>query len=213
MSSETRSIEEMLDMAQKLLEGARLPKSSEYPHLDLYMDQVTTYLEQQLGGLSRHPGDDKILTKTMINNYAKAGLLNPPVRKKYSADHLLQLVFIYMMKNFLTINDVQKILDPVKEVCFTEEQRTGHAPKKGEEDPAPKETFARVYDELEEELSGGARDCIRNIEDKIRAAGGSFEDADPSVKAQLQQFDAICRIAADIYVRKLYLEKLLDSFH
>lgn len=211
--SEAKTIEEMLAMVSRLFDGEGLPRSSDYPNLDLYMDQVTTYLEKQLGGLSRHPGDDKVLTKTMINNYAKADLLNPPVRKKYNSDHLLQLVMIYMLKNFLTINDVQTILEPVRQVCFTEEERTGKPPKKGTAEEPPKIRFAKVYDEVETELNQQGQECLEDIENKIRAAGESFQDADPAIRPVLQQFDAVCRIAADIYVRKLFLEKLIDSMH
>ena len=50
---------------------------------DLYMDQVTTFMEEALGSSKRYP-EDKILTKTMINNYAKNDLLPPPIKKKYS---------------------------------------------------------------------------------------------------------------------------------
>ena len=61
------------------------------PNIDLYMDQVTTFMDTQLSSTKRY-SDDKILTKTMINNYAKNNLLPPPVKKKYSKDHLLLLI-------------------------------------------------------------------------------------------------------------------------
>ena len=69
-------------------------KADEIPDIDLYMDQVTTFMDSHLKDMRRHPGD-KVLTKTMINNYAKNNLLPPPVKKKYSKDHMLMLVFIY----------------------------------------------------------------------------------------------------------------------
>ena len=68
------------------------------PNINLYMDQVTTFMDEQLASTKRYP-DDKILTKTMINNYTKNNLLPPPVKKKYSREHLLLLVFIYYFKN------------------------------------------------------------------------------------------------------------------
>ena len=45
-------------------------KPEDVPNIDLYMDQVTTFMDSQLAASKRHD-DDKILTKTMINNYAK----------------------------------------------------------------------------------------------------------------------------------------------
>ena len=73
-------------------------KSSDIPNIDLYMDQVTTFMDKNFRNTTRYPGDDKIMTKTMINNYAKNDLLPPPVRKKYSREHILVLIFIYYYK-------------------------------------------------------------------------------------------------------------------
>ena len=73
------------------LEGIR---PEEIPNIDLYMDQVTTFMDTQLAS-SRRFESDKVLTKTMINNYAKNKLLPPPVKKKYSPEHMMLLIFIY----------------------------------------------------------------------------------------------------------------------
>ena len=77
-------------------------KPEDIPNIDLYMDQVTTFMEEQLAATKRY-GDDKILTKTMINNYAKNKLLPPPEKKRYSKEHVLMLIFIYYFKNILSI--------------------------------------------------------------------------------------------------------------
>ena len=89
-------------------------KLEDIPNIDLYMDQLTTFMDERLKKATRHPGEDKILTKTMINNYAKNDLLPPPVRKKYSKDHLILLIFIFYLKNILSINDIQTLLEPLK---------------------------------------------------------------------------------------------------
>ena len=88
-------------------------KPKDLPNIDLYMDQVTTFMEDQLASTKRHD-DDKILTKTMINNYAKNNLLPSPEKKRYSKDHLLMLIFIYYFKNILSITDIQKLLGPIR---------------------------------------------------------------------------------------------------
>src|SRR5699024_691923 len=67
---------------------------------------------------SKRYEQDKVLTKTMINNYAKNRLLPPPVKKKYSKEHLLVLIFIYYFKDFLSFNDIQSILTPLTERYF-----------------------------------------------------------------------------------------------
>lgn len=64
-------------------------KASQIPEIPLYMDQVTTFMEEHLKNFKRSE-EDKVLTKTMINNYAKNNLLPPPDKKKYSKEHMLQ---------------------------------------------------------------------------------------------------------------------------
>ena len=86
-------------------------KASMLPDLDLYVDQITTFLTRHLAKTIRFE-DDKIMTKTMINNYTKNHLLPPPDKKKYSRDHILLMIFIYYFKNFLPISDIKTILGP-----------------------------------------------------------------------------------------------------
>lgn len=85
---------------------------SQIPDIDLYMDQLTTFFDDKLGHLKRSD-DDKILTKTMINNYTKSGLLMPPKNKKYSKRHMILLILIYHLKQILSINDIQAIIKPI----------------------------------------------------------------------------------------------------
>ena len=82
-----------------------------------------SYVDEQLASTKRYP-DDKILTKTMINNYTKNNLLPPPVKKKYSREHLLLLVFIYYFKNILSIKDIETVLAPLTEKYFPDGKRT-----------------------------------------------------------------------------------------
>lgn len=97
-------------------------KSSDIPNIDLYMDQVTTFMDKNFRNTTRYPGDDKIMTKTMINNYAKNDLLPPPVRKKYSKEHILVLIFIYYYKGILSISDIQALLGPITNKFFHKEE-------------------------------------------------------------------------------------------
>ena len=84
----------------------------EMPELDLYMDQVIQLFENKLSSLKRND-DEKILTKTMINNYAKGKLLLPIKKKKYTKEHLIIMAFIYNLKGALSINDIKISLDEV----------------------------------------------------------------------------------------------------
>lgn len=87
---------------------------SDIPNMDLYMDQVTTLMERMFAGYKRGPGD-KILTKAMINNYTKAGILLPPKKKKYSRDNVILLLLVYRLKQVLSIPDISCLLGPLTE--------------------------------------------------------------------------------------------------
>lgn len=82
------------------------------PDIDLYMDQVTTFMERKLGATKRNK-KDKILTKTMINNYTKDGILLPPSNKKYSRQHVILLILVYNLKQILSIKDIATLLTPL----------------------------------------------------------------------------------------------------
>ncbi|MBO8433834.1 MAG: DUF1836 domain-containing protein [Tyzzerella sp.] len=96
---------------------------SDIPNIDLYMDQVTTFMEESLKSYKRYPVD-KVLTKTMINNYAKAKLFPSPLKKKYTKNHLMLLVIIYHLKSILSINDINKLLKPITENIVNNEKST-----------------------------------------------------------------------------------------
>lgn len=90
-------------------------RSSDIPNIDLYMDQVTTFMDDHLGLFKRNDGD-KVLTKTMINNYSKYDLLPPTVKKKYTNDHIVMMLFIYYLKPILSITDIKELLYPIREM-------------------------------------------------------------------------------------------------
>ncbi len=91
------------------------------PNIDLYMDQVTTFMDQALGKHKRFE-EDKILTKTMINNYTKAKIFPAPIKKKYSQTHIMLLIMIYHLKSVLSIRDIGLLFQPVLSVKSLEEQ-------------------------------------------------------------------------------------------
>jgi hypothetical protein len=82
------------------------------PDLDLYMDQIITLFDDKLNHLKRN-NEEKIMTKTMINNYTKAKILLPPIKKKYSKKHIILLALIYNLKQTLSINDIKYLFNDV----------------------------------------------------------------------------------------------------
>jgi hypothetical protein len=79
------------------------------PAIDLYMDQVIQLFDQKFSHTKRN-SEEKLLTKTMINNYAKDKLFIPIKNKKYSKEHLILISLIFQLKGGLSINDIKTTL-------------------------------------------------------------------------------------------------------
>lgn len=98
----------MTEGLERALADGEIPLE-EIPRIDLYMDQIITIFEERLAQNKRTP-DDKLLTKTMIHNYSKEKILQPLAGKKYSREHILQILMIYQMKQVLSIQDIKKTM-------------------------------------------------------------------------------------------------------
>ena len=171
-------------------------KSDDIPNIDLYMDQVTSFLEERLKSTTRNKGEDKILTKTMINNYAKNDLLPPPAKKKYSKDHMISLLLIYYLKYFLSISDIETILKPLNEKYFGKDEEV---------------TMASVYDELIEKEAKMLDGIIEDITFKFDEAHTMYKDVKNGDEETLQTFAFITLLSQDVYIKKLLIEKLVDG--
>ena len=86
-----------------------MPRWDELPDLDLYLDQVVNYLEKYLVNYTANK-EEKIITKTMINNYVKQGIMPAPEKKKYNRTHLAYLLVIGILKQVYSINDIGKLI-------------------------------------------------------------------------------------------------------
>ena len=172
-------------------------KPGDIPNIPLYMDQVTTFMDAQLSASKRYESD-KILTKTMINNYAKNDLLPPPTKKKYSKEHLLLLVFIYYFKNLLTITDIQALLKPITDKYFQDSDSL---------------TLEDIYNEVFR-LEKSQIDVLKeDISNRYQLSRETFPDAPEEDQEVLKTFSFICLLSFDVYVKKQIIEKLIDQMN
>ena len=169
-------------------------KPEDIPNIDLYMDQVTTFMDTRLSSSKRHP-EDKILTKTMINNYAKNKLLPPPVKKKYSKEHLLVMIFIYYFKGILSITDIQALMNPITEKYFQNDQKF---------------SIETIYNEVFSLEKSQADKLAKDIVDKYNTSKHTFENVEKDQEF-IQLFSFICMLSFDVYVKKQMIEKLIDQ--
>lgn len=170
-------------------------KSDDIPNIDLYMDQVTSFMEKQLKSTKRNP-EDKVLTKTMINNYAKNDLLPAPIKKKYSKEHLLILIFIYYFKNILSMKDIETLLKPLSEKYFQTDSEIN---------------ISRIYDEVCAFEKERTKILQKDIELMYQNSMETFTDVEGEDREALQFFSFICSLSLDVYVKKLLIEKLIDE--
>ena len=165
------------------------------PEIDLYMDQVTSFMEEHLRKAKRNP-QDKALTKTMINNYAKNKLLPPPVKKKYSSEHLLLLLFIYYYKNLLSISDIEQLLKPITARHF---QTRDNLP------------LGSIYQQVFSLEHGQMERLKEDIRMKFEASRDVFQDVDDQEREYLQLFAFISELSFDVYLKKQMIEMVIDQ--
>ncbi len=214
------NLEELQNQFHRMVQELSFVPADEIPRIDLYMDQVLTFMEEHLGKSARDPENDKILTKTMINNYVKNDVLIPPVRKKYGMDHMILLLMIYYLKSYLSIGDIRQVLEPLKErYAGRNSEDTGKEAGNGgkgsedadsEKEPSMcslEEIYRAVYEDMSDELEAVQEDADR----QFRRVRETFPDAGTEDETRLQKFALIARMSTEIYLKKLFIERLLDE--
>ena len=185
----------MLESILESLSKMEYIKSSKIPDIDLYMDQVLTFMNGNLDNVKRHESD-KVMTKTMINNYAKNHLLPAPEKKKYTKEHIMVLMFIYYFKNILSIGDIQSILNPLTDRYFSNGKELN---------------LEKVYEEVFSLEKGQIDQLKETLTKDYQRAGETFTEEDEEDKHFLQLFSFICMLSYDIFIRKQIIEKIVDS--
>ncbi len=170
-------------------------KPGDIPNINLYMDQVTTFMDKHLHGSKRFD-DDKALTKTMINNYAKNELLPSPEKKKYSKEHIMLLTYIYYYKNILSISDIKKLLQPITDKYFQSDSSFN---------------YQDIYMETKsfiEQISNAVTDDVQH---KKVAADASFSSVEGKDGEYLRLFSLVSMLCFDIYMKKQLVEAIVDT--
>ena len=184
-------------------------KLENIPDIDLYMDQVTTLMEEKLAHLKRTEGEST-LTKTMINNYTKSGILMPPKKKKYSKQHIILIVLTYYLKQILSIGDIQKLFSPIVTSIIKGEDRR-------EEFNGKYKHFLKIE---ESEIENFIKNFQHEIEvENILEIEGNDEKLNAESKFQLEgEKDIIHLILVVIMlvvkanIEKRMAEKIIDNF-
>ena len=192
--------ETLMQMIEELKLDEKIEQDA-IPNLDLYMDQVITLFEDKLTHTKRY-NEDKLLTKTMINNYIKDKVLIPAVKKKYTKEHILLMILLYDLKQILAIGDIKNLF--------------GILIKDGE--VSNEVLLSEIYQiimELKLEEASAFQKEISHIEESIYAKmeGVSLEDTDEEKIMSMLQVILLTE-KANYYKRlaeKIVDEKIVDK--
>ena len=167
---------------------------NDFPEIDLYMDQVMQLFESKLSYTKRND-DDKVLTKTMINNYAKGNLLMKIKNKKYTKNHLILMGLIYNLKGALSLSDIKTILTPIVD-SFEKEQ----------EYPLNEvyQSFLDIYDLNLEDFNNSSSKIYENIKQTVSNKDNNLADYEEKVLL-------ICAYASMSNMYRRMGERLIDE--
>lgn len=98
-----------MEKREEIISKFHIPRWNELPDIDLYLDQVVNYLERYLA-ICTIDQNEKIITKTMINNYVKQEIMPAPEKKKYNRTQIAYLFVICILKQVYSINDISKLI-------------------------------------------------------------------------------------------------------
>ncbi len=161
------------------------------PAIELYMDQVTTFMDKYLAQ-NKRADEDKTLTKTMINNYTKNDLLPPPNKKRYSKEHIIILIYIYYLKNVISISDIKTMLDPLLEKYYDN----------ADAEHSLNDIYTSLYNMEKYQYF--------NIENSIIKAY-ELAEKDWSEDKYLQQLNFLSLLGYDIFMKRKLMEHIIDE--
>lgn len=107
LSCEVKQVKDL----KKSIEKVHIPRWSELPNIDLYMDQVLNYIEENIPSVLQSNLDEACITKTMINNYVKHGIISAPQKKKYGRLSIAELFVITFLKQVYSIGEIHKLME------------------------------------------------------------------------------------------------------
>ncbi|WP_297420409.1 DUF1836 domain-containing protein [Clostridium sp.] len=166
----------------------------DFPEIDLYMDQVMQLFESKLNYTKRND-NDKVLTKTMINNYAKGNLLMKIKNKKYTKNHLILMGLIYNLKGALSLTDIKTILTPIVDSFEKEEEYPLHDVY---------QSFLDIYDLNLDDFRSSSDKIYENIKQLISSKSETLGDYEEKILL-------ICAFVSMSNLYRRMSEKILDE--
>lgn len=184
------NIEIINDMI-KHFEKLDIVKSEDIPDITLYMDQMTSFIDEKLKGFKKEE-DDKLLTKTMINNYTKNKLLPPSDKKKYTKHHVMLLILIYFYKNVLSFSDIKNLCNLSIYESFEREDGS----------------LSKLYDILVSIEADKKDEIISDLKNRLESAKEKARDFNSE---NVELFTFLSDIVLEVYFKQHLIEYILNK--
>lgn len=172
-------------------------KVSDIPKIDLYVEQVIGFIEDQMCFVKRNE-NDKLITKTMVGNYTRDGVLMPSKNKRYSKNHIIMLILIYNLKQILSIEDIKTLFSPIMKDINTDA-----------DDVIPLED---IYSTLLEIKSIEFESFGELFNEKFKLIQERLEHVESQDKDIAEIFLTIIMLIAQANAQKRMAEKLIDKY-
>ena len=167
------------------------------PDIELYMDQVTTFIDNKLG-YNKRILKDKILTKTMINNYTKSKILLPSKNKRYNRQHVILLILIYYLKQILSINDISILFVPLFKNITSSNDGAGY--------------LESLYNAFLEVKDNNANDLKSILSQKLDLINTKAEELPNDSKETSKILLTVLMLVATAGIQKRIAEKIIDDY-
>ena len=167
------------------------------PDIELYMDQVTTFIDNKLG-YNKRILKDKILTKTMINNYTKSKILLPSKNKRYNRQHMMLLILIYYLKQILSINDISILFVPLFKNITSSNDGAGY--------------LENLYNAFLEVKDNNANDLKSILSQKLDLISTKAEEFPNDSKETSKILLTVLMLVATAGIQKRIAEKIIDDY-
>lgn len=167
------------------------------PDIELYMDQVTTFIDNKLG-YNKRILKDKILTKTMINNYTKSKILLPSKNKRYNRQHMMLLILIYYLKQILSINDISILFVPLFKNITSSNDGAGY--------------LESLYNAFLEVKDNNANDLKSILSQKLDLINTKAEELPNDSKETSKILLTVLMLVATAGIQKRIAEKIIDDY-
>lgn len=183
-------------LMEEIVEGGDI-SISDIPDIELYMDQVTTFIDNKLG-YHKRTLKDKILTKTMINNYTKSKILLPSKKKRYNRQHMIQLILIYYLKQILSINDINILFAPLFKNMASSKDGMDY--------------LGSLYNGFLQVKDNSTKDIEKILSQKLKLIEDKAQEFPDESKETSRILLTVLMLVATASIQKRIAEKIIDDY-